>query len=93
MAYKILYPESYIRRARKFIKRHPDLLRQYQKTLELLELNPFHPSLRLHPIKGRLAGLHRVSITIGYRISLEMILAAHEIILINVGTHDEVYRD
>ncbi|MFA7455797.1 MAG: hypothetical protein WCZ10_15180, partial [Desulfobulbaceae bacterium] len=61
MAYKIIYPESYIRRARKFIKRHPDLLEQYRKTLELLELNPFHPSLRLHPLKGRLAGLHSVS--------------------------------
>ena len=93
MAYKIVYPESYIRRARKFIKRHPDLLRQYQNTLELLELNPFHPSLRLHPLKGRLAGLHSVSITISYRISLELILAEQEIILVNIGTHDEVYRE
>lgn len=93
MTYSIIYPESYIRRARKFIKRHPDLLRQYQKTLELLELDPFHPSLRLHPLKGKLAGLHSVSITISYRISVELVMAAHEIIMIDIGTHDEVYRE
>jgi addiction module RelE/StbE family toxin len=91
MPYKLLYPESYIRRARKFIKRHPELLGQYQKTLELLELNPHHPSLRLHPLKGKLAGLHSVSINISYRISLELVISEEEIILIDIGSHDEVY--
>ena len=90
-AYTIIYPESYIRRARKFLSRHPDLARQYQKILELLEINPFHPSLRLHPLKGRLAGLHAVSINISYRITLELFIRENEIILVNVGTHEEVY--
>lgn len=91
MAYRLIYPESYIRRARKFIKRHPGLIGQYQKTLELLEINPHHPSLRLHPLKGKLAGLHSISINISYRISLEMVISEREIILVNIGTHDEVY--
>ena len=90
-AYTIIYPESYIRRARKFLSRNPDLARQYQKILELLEINPFHPSLRLHPLKGRLAGLHAVSINISYRITLELFIRENEIILVNVGTHEEVY--
>ena len=90
-AFRIIYPESYIRRARKFFARHPDLTRQYKKTLELLEINPFHPSLRLHLLKGRLTGLHAVSINISYRISLELIIREKEIILVNVGTHEEVY--
>jgi len=90
-AYTIIYPESYIRRARKFLKRQPDLARQYQRTLELLEINPFHPSLRLHPLKGRLAGLHGASINISFRITLELIIRKQEIILVNVGTHEEVY--
>ena len=87
----LIYPESYIRRARRFLKKHPDLARQYQKTLELLEINPFHPSLRLHRHKGRLAGLHAVSINISYPITLEFILQEKEIILVNIGTHEEVY--
>lgn len=91
MAYKIIYPESYIRRARKFIKRHPELTGQYQKTLQLLEINPYHPSLRLHPLKGKLSGLQSVSINISYRISFEMVISEQEIILVNIGTHYEVY--
>ena len=91
MAYKLIYPESYIRRARKFIKRHPELIGQYQKTLELLEINPHHPSLRIHPLKGKLAGLYSISINISYRICLEMVISEREIILVNIGTHDEVY--
>ena len=31
----------------------------------LLEQNPLRPSLRLHPLQGRLAGLHSASISIG----------------------------
>jgi len=90
-AFTIIYPESYIRRARRFLKKHTDLTRRYQKTLELLEINPFHPSLRLHPLKGRLAGLHAVSISISYRITLEFIIQEKKIILVHVGSHEEVY--
>lgn len=91
MAYKLIYPESYIKCARKFIKRHPELIGQYQKTLELLEINPRHPSLRLHPLKGKLADLHSILINISYRISLEMVISEQEILLVSIGTHDEVY--
>ena len=91
MAYKLIFPHSYIKRAKAFIKRHPELLKQYEKTLLLLENNPFHPSLRLHPLKGKLKGLHSISINIGYRITIELIISEHSITLINVGGHDEVY--
>jgi mRNA-degrading endonuclease YafQ of YafQ-DinJ toxin-antitoxin module len=89
--YTIIYPESYIKRARRFLAKHPGLARQYRKTLELLEINPFHPSLRLHPLKGRLTGLHAVSINVSYRITLEFIINEKEIILVHVGSHEEVY--
>jgi mRNA-degrading endonuclease YafQ of YafQ-DinJ toxin-antitoxin module len=91
MTYRIVYPQSYIKRAKLFAKTHPDLLRQYDKTLQLLELNPFHPSLRLHPLSGKLQGLHSASITARYRITLELIIQEQDIVLINVGTHEEVY--
>jgi mRNA-degrading endonuclease YafQ of YafQ-DinJ toxin-antitoxin module len=91
MVYKLVFPESYIKRARAFIKKHPALLKQYEKTLLLLERNPHHPSLRLHPLKGKLQGLHSVSINIGYRITIELIITEQTIICINVGNHEEVY--
>jgi mRNA-degrading endonuclease YafQ of YafQ-DinJ toxin-antitoxin module len=91
VTYRLVYTESYNKRAAKFLKQHPDLLGQYEKTLKLLEINPRHPSLRLHALKGRLKGLHSVSINISYRISLEMIIEENQIILVNVGRHDRVY--
>ena len=91
MSWQLIFTEQYTRRVVQFVKRHPDALGQYTKTLELLEANPPHPSLRLHALKGRLEGLSSVSINMKYRITLEMIVTEKEIILINVGDHDQVY--
>lgn len=91
MKYKLVFPESYIRRARKFLKKHPEIYGQYRKTLELLELDPYHPSLRFHRLQGKLSGLSSVSINISYRIVLELIIDGNEILLINIGKHDQVY--
>jgi proteic killer suppression protein len=91
MRYRLIYPESYVRRARKFLRRHPEILTQYRKTLELLQLNPFHPSLRSHALQGPLQGLWSISINICYRIVLQIMVRENEILLINVGKHEEVY--
>ncbi len=91
MTYKLIYTKSYNKKAKKFIRKHPDLLNQYEKTLKLLELNPNHPSLRLHELKGKLKGINSVSINISYRITLELIITESDIILIDVGPHDQVY--
>jgi proteic killer suppression protein len=91
MKYNLVFTDSYTRRAAKFIRKHPALLQQYQKTLELLELNPFHPSLRLHKLKGSLKELHSVSINISYRITIEFLVEGETIVPVNVGAHDEVY--
>lgn len=91
MTYRLIYPESYIRKARKFLRRHPEVRNQYQKTLELLEVNPHHPSLRLHSLQGRLSGLSSVSINMSYRIVLEMLIRNNDLTLVDVGNHDHVY--
>jgi len=91
MPFKLIYPESFIRRARKFLKKHPEILNQYQKTLELLELNPYHPSLRLHSLQGRMSSLSSVSINISYRIVIEFIIEDDEVLLVNIGKHGQVY--
>jgi mRNA-degrading endonuclease YafQ of YafQ-DinJ toxin-antitoxin module len=91
MSFTLVFTESYNRRAAKWLKKHPDLKNQYLKTLELLELDPFHPSLRLHVLSGRLQGVYSVSINLSYRITLEMLFTESEIVLLNVGDHDAVY--
>ena len=88
---KIIYTETYIKRAKKFIKKHPEIISQYEKTLKLIEINPFHPSLRLHKLKGRLSDLCSVSINISYRICIDFIIQNKKIIPIDIGKHDDVY--
>ncbi len=56
-----------------------------------MEMNPFHPSLRLHPLHGKLKGLYSISITVSYRVTVEFVIDEKEILLIHIGTHDEVY--
>jgi mRNA-degrading endonuclease YafQ of YafQ-DinJ toxin-antitoxin module len=65
---------------------------QYEKTMRLLEADPFHPALRLHRLKGRLSALHAVSINIRYRISLLLEIREKTVIPVDVGSHDDVYR-
>ena len=91
MSYQLIFTAQYMRRAEKFLKRHPNLQQQYLKTLQLLELNPHHPSLRLHALSGRLSALHAVSINLSYSITLELLITDQEITPINVGDHDAVY--
>jgi toxin HigB-1 len=91
MSWSLVFTAQYEKRARRFLGRHPELARQYLKTLQLLEANPFHPSLRLHPLSGRLTGLHSISINLAYRITIEVVIDGQEIIPIDVGDHDTVY--
>ncbi len=91
MTYQLIYTDSYNKRAKKFLRKHPEIHNQYRKTLQLLELNPFHPSLRLHGLEGRLKGLSSVSINMSYRIVLELEIKEGEIVLINIGMHTNVY--
>jgi len=91
VSWSLVFTEQYEKRALRFLKRHPELEKQYLKTLQLMEVNPFHPSLRLHPLSGRLTGLHAISINLSYRITLEFLIQEQEIIPVNVGDHDSVY--
>lgn len=91
MSYVLIFTESYNRRATRWLKRHPDLRTQYLKILQLLEANPYHPSLRLHALNGKFHGLHAASINLSYRIALELLIEDKQIIPINIGDHDAVY--
>ena len=91
MPYALLFTDQYNRRAAKFLKLHPELRAAYLKTLLLLEANPHHPSLRLHALRGKLEGLHSVSVKLSYRITLELLIQDQQIVPVNVGYHDAVY--
>jgi mRNA-degrading endonuclease YafQ of YafQ-DinJ toxin-antitoxin module len=64
-----------------------------EAVLELLAEDAFHPSLRTHKLKGKLAKSWASSA--GYDLRVVFLLVKHEgkeaLLLEAAGTHDEVY--
>ena len=89
--YKLIFPYSYEEKVKKFLWKHPELVKQYTKTLQLLEINPYHHSLRLHQFKTSSFEGYSVSINLSYRISMEFIVTESEIVLVNIGDHQDIY--
>lgn len=90
---KLLRSSSFVRSARRLLKKNPSVGAQLRSTLELLELDPFHPQLQTHKLKGKLAGSWAASVTYGLRVVFDFVDDEGEkaILLSSVGTHDEVY--
>lgn len=90
--FTITTPEQFLRQARKFFKKHPDLTAGFAETISDLQRDPFQPRLKLHPLTGKLAGCHAVSLNYRYRVTLTLFVTEKEIVLLDIGSHDEVYR-
>jgi addiction module RelE/StbE family toxin len=90
--FSVTTSEQFLRQARKFFKKHPDLKARFATVLAALQQDPFQAGLGLHPLSGRLTGCHAVRLTYSYRITLTLLITEQEIILLDIGSHDEVYR-
>jgi mRNA-degrading endonuclease YafQ of YafQ-DinJ toxin-antitoxin module len=91
-AFTLVWTETFERTARKFLRRHPELSGLFEDVLRQLETDPNSPKLRLHRLKGKHRNKHLVSLTYSHRIVLILRLTFKEIILLDVGSHEEVYR-
>ncbi len=92
MTFALITTQHFERRAIEFLRKHPDLKAVLRETLGQLRQDPFQPSLRLHGLTGVLAGVQAVSLTHAYRLTLILQVTEREIILLDIGSHDEVYR-
>ena len=90
--FTLVLTSAFERRLRRFSKAHPELRPALAKTLRDLERDPFQAHLRLHRLRGELEGIYAVRVTYAYRITLTLGLAEHEVVLLDIGTHDDVYR-
>lgn len=86
---------GFARASRKFTKRNEYRRECIRKTILQMAADIFHSSLETHPLKGRLAGFHACSCGYDCRIIFEIVKnpnsKTESIVLVNVGTHDEVY--
>lgn len=84
---------TFVRAARKFVKRRSHLAQPLTTAIRRLEADAFDPRLRTHKLKGELAGCWSASA--GYDLRIVFQIVQHEeneaILLLSVGTHDEVY--
>ena len=90
-AYTLVWTETFARTAKRFLRRHPELRATLAGILRNLETDPSHPSLKLHPLHGQLEGRQAVRLTYSYRIILRVEIREREIILLDIGSHDDVY--
>jgi mRNA interferase YafQ len=91
---RLLLPsKAFVRSARRFAQKHSTLGPELQLRLELLTADAFHPQLKTHKLKGKLAGSWACSA--GYDLRLVFQFVKHRgqeaILLESIGTHDEVY--
>ena len=77
---------------------HPDFINDLKKldifirdraikSEKLFHVNPLHPSLRLHALKGRLKGLWSISVTLKVRIIFSR-MENGDIVFLSIGHHN-----
>ena len=92
---EVVWSSGFKRSFRKITKKTPQLKNQIVNVLRPLADDPFTPSLKSHKLGGNLAGLLSCSVTYDCRIifnfSEDEELLEMVILLIDIGSHDEVY--
>ena len=92
---KLVWNNTFKRSFRKLIRKNPDLKNIITNVLIVLSNDPFTPSLKSHKLKGNLSNYWSCSVTYDCRIiftfSKDKESKEDLIILIDIGSHDEVY--
>lgn len=79
------------RRFEKKVVTSPEHIRRaFAERLELFQNDPHHPLLNHHELSGRLLGIWSINITGDWRVWYKP-LSDNTILLVNIGTHHELY--
>ncbi|MDZ8085313.1 MAG: type II toxin-antitoxin system YafQ family toxin [Nostoc sp. DedQUE12b] len=80
---------------RRFVKRNAELQQRIEDTLQQMEADVFAPALGTHKLSGKLEGLQSCSCgydcRVVFSIELDAETNSEAIVLLDIGTHDEVY--
>ena len=93
MTRALLRSAAFVRAAKCSVRRTPQRADALRSTLQLLADDAFHPSLRTHKLQGDLAECWACSAGYDLRVVFQFVRyqGAEAILLLSVGTHDEVY--
>jgi addiction module RelE/StbE family toxin len=84
--------DTFVRTARRFLRRRQPLQPHVREVLRILEQDPFDPRLKTHPLHGKLEGLHACRVTRSVRLVLRIESEERTVTLLDLGEHDQVYR-
>ena len=91
----LIWDSSFKKAFKRLVRKSPQLQEKIFETLSLLELDPFTFSLKSHKLSGQLEGLWACSVAYDCRIVFtfreEKNTKNKAIVLIDIGSHDEVY--
>lgn len=91
----LVWSVAFVRAFKQAVRRQPELRARVERTLKQLAEDPFHPTLHSHKLKGELADAWACTVDYDKRILFEFVqnpdLGEEEILLLTMGTHDEVY--
>ncbi|MEG4852384.1 type II toxin-antitoxin system mRNA interferase toxin, RelE/StbE family [Microcoleus sp. B5-D4] len=91
----LVLASSFKRAFKSLIRQEPEMEEKIAERLELLANDPFHPSLKTHKLKGKLSGAWACTVEYDCRIVFNFKKYSdsdvEEILLIDIGSHDEVY--
>ena len=87
---RAVWDEAFKRSYKKRIRRNEELRRRFWERMELFLESPFSPRLRTHKLSGKLEGLWAFSVDNDCRVVFEFI-GEDRALLIDIGSHDEVY--
>ena len=92
---QLVISSKFKRAFRKFVFCNPKLQTRIEKTLEEMQNDVFLPRLGTHSLKGELSGLKACfcgyDCRIVFAIEVDQKTKEEVIILLDVGTHDEIY--
>jgi len=89
----LLRSSAFVRAARRMVRKRPQTAEDLHTTLQLLAEDAYHPQLRTHKLKGKLAGSWACSVGHDLRIVFSFVKyeGKEAILLETVGSHEEVY--
>ncbi|HNQ66467.1 MAG TPA: type II toxin-antitoxin system mRNA interferase toxin, RelE/StbE family [Smithella sp.] len=87
---KISWDQGFKRVYRKKVKNDDELKSRFWGAVEMFAKDPFQSRLRTHKLTGKLDGLWAFSVSYDCRVIFKF-LSKKEILLIDIGGHDEVY--
>jgi addiction module RelE/StbE family toxin len=89
------WTSNFKRTLKKIIRQTPQKKERFFNTLILLKQDPFQPKLHTHKLKGELQECWACYVEFDTRIVFTFVenptSASREILLLDIGSHDEVY--